>query len=68
MFVLYTYTSQKIGDQVYRTLSTSVQYFENDELEKAKRLCDNANKFWEKTCNDELAHVYCTLKYVEEKD
>lgn len=67
MIVLNTIVEQKISEDTYCIVGNSFQYFDDDEEDKAKKLCDSANKYWKDKHLNSYVYARCTLKYINKE-
>lgn len=64
MIILSTVVEQKVYSNTYKIIGKSFQYFDDEEEDKAKRLCDLANKYWKDNYLSSNTCVRCLLKNI----
>lgn len=64
MIILNTVVEQKVYSNTYKMIGNSFQYFDDEEEDKAKRLCDLANKYWKDVYLSSNTCVRCSLKHI----
>ena len=63
MFILYTSEYIPFGEKICTSKMISVQYFLDEDEDKAKELLEKSKKYWERR----NGYIHCTLEHIDDK-